>query len=326
MSSNAYPYDQSLPAQFLGIKLRLEALLSDVAYKSIEQIRDTSVPGLAAKPIIDVTIVVAPENVRHAIDALVSKGNFVNMGELGARGRWYLKDPELQPEKNVYVCVDGSLPTRYQPGSRDTQTQDDALRGGYAAVELELTAKGTNSMGPLEGSRKSERVSAIKTERLLLREFVEADEDPFFELESQEGVVRYQMWPPRTRAQAHDEVTKTVRNSWAVPRTHVELAVEHEGKFIGRVGANVRREGVAHVDLWFSFLPAYQGKGLAAEAMSAFIPLLGSALELEIECDPRNTGSWKLAERLGFEKFELTAKAFECKGEWVDSLVYRKRI
>jgi RimJ/RimL family protein N-acetyltransferase len=49
-------------------------------------------------------------------------------------------------------------------------------------------------------------------------------------------------------------------------------------------------------------------------------------MELEIECDPRNTGSWKLAERLGFEKHSLTKNVQEIKGEWVDSLVYRKTV
>jgi RimJ/RimL family protein N-acetyltransferase len=47
-------------------------------------------------------------------------------------------------------------------------------------------------------------------------------------------------------------------------------------------------------------------------------------VELEIECDPRNRGSRKLAERLGFEKISCVERAYESKGEWVGSLVYRK--
>ncbi len=43
-----------------------------------------------------------------------------------------------------------------------------------------------------------------------------------------------------------------------------------------------------------------------------------------VECDPRNEPSWRLAERLGFERQSLTERAFECKGEWVGSLVYRR--
>jgi RimJ/RimL family protein N-acetyltransferase len=45
---------------------------------------------------------------------------------------------------------------------------------------------------------------------------------------------------------------------------------------------------------------------------------------MEIECDPRNEGSWKLAERLGFERHSLTKEKEMIKGEWVDSLVMKK--
>ncbi|KAJ4299446.1 hypothetical protein N0V90_004691 [Kalmusia sp. IMI 367209] len=345
-------YDRDWPFQFLKIKERLETLLSDVAYKSIEHVGSTSVPDLAAKPIIDVDIIVTRENVRPAIDALVSKAGFINSGDLGIVDRWCLKDPEQQPRRNIYVCVDGAFQTRNHLGLRDTLRRNAALREEYAAVKLDLAARMTlveyieaksgvvqkilAASGVLneeelaairEANVNDGRFHAVVTERLVLREFVMTDDESFFELESKEEVARYQTWPPRTRDQAHKEVLEIINNSATVPRTHVELAVEYEGKFIGRVGANVKLENnPPHADLWFSFMPKSQGKGFATEAMKAFVPLLGSPLELEIECDPRNTGSSKMAERMGFEKIGLTEKAFECKGEWVGSLVYQKRV
>lgn len=99
---------------------------------------------------------------------------------------------------------------------------------------------------------------------------------------------------------------------------------------IGRVGTALSHpDGSIHFSLWFSFLPSVQGKGYASETMEAFIRELvrrrgGGAMVLEIECDPRNVGSWRLAERLGFEKHSLMESAYENKGEWVGSLVYRK--
>jgi GrpB-like predicted nucleotidyltransferase (UPF0157 family)/RimJ/RimL family protein N-acetyltransferase len=351
MSVEVHPYNPAWPSQFLAIKSRLENLLKDVPYNRIEHVGSTAVPALSAKPIIDIDIIVARPQVRPVIAALVSAG-FIDMGELGIVDRWCMKDSDQEPRRNVYVCVEDAFQTRNHLGLRDTLRQNEALREEYAAVKMELAAKGVDIVqygeaksvvvgkilevaGVLSGeeleeiaraNKKGERFGAVRTDRLVLREFVWADEEAYFGLESREEVVRYQMWGPRTRGQASEEVAKIVRGSSAVPRTHVELAVEYEGMFIGRVGANVKREGNAHADLWFSFLPEYHGKGLATEAMGAFIPLLGCPLELEIECDPRNTGSWKLAERLVFERFELTKRAFECKGEWVDSLVYRKQV
>ena len=156
------------------------------------------------------------------------------------------------------------------------------------------------------------------TERLILREFTRNDVAALYALESIPEVVRYQEYPPRTLPEARRVVREIVRGQGERPRRHVELAVVLEGAFIGRVGAWVE-EGTA--TLWYAFMPAAQGRGLATEAMRAFVPLV-DAKRLTIECDPRNRPSWRLAERLGFVRESLTERAFECKGEWVGSLVY----
>ena len=106
----------------------------------------------------------------------------------------------------------------------------------------------------------------------------------------------------------------------------------------GEGGAGAKGVKRVHVDLWFSLLPAVQGRGLATEAVEAFVEEVvrrerdgeegaGEVLvELEIECDPRNTGSRRLAERLGFGKEREVEEAFECKGEMVGSVVYTKAV
>lgn len=359
MSVVVEPYNPEWPSYFEKIKAELSSYLADVEFLSIEHVGSTSVPGLAAKPIIDIDIIVTRSNVQPAIDALVNNASFLYLGELGIVDRHALKDPNQSPQRNIYVCVANAFQTRNHLAVRNTLRSDPSLRDEYAAVKLQLAAEGTNIIDYISAkssivqkilkaaglltddelaaieraNHKGGKFGATKTERLLLREFVMADVQPLLELEGNGEVVTYQMWPPRTKEQAREEVGKIIRNSTVVPRSHIELAVEHEKKFIGRVGANIKRDGedgefveVPRADLWFSFEPEYQGKGYATEAMKKFIELLPKPLELEIECDPQNTGSWKLAERLGFEKISLTEKAFECKGEWVDSLVYRKRV
>ncbi|KAF2682975.1 acyl-CoA N-acyltransferase [Lentithecium fluviatile CBS 122367] len=357
MSVVVEPYNPAWPSYFSKIKSTIQSYLSGIPILSIEHIGSTSVPHLAAKPIIDIDIIVTRENIQPAVDALVQKGKFTYLGELGIADRHALQDPDQVPKRNVYVCVEGAFQVRNHLGVRDTLKQNAELRDEYGALKLQLAEQGTNivdyieaksgvvmkilkAAGLLSGeeleeiemaNKKGERFGATKTERLLLREFVLADVEGYFELESSDEVVRYQTFGPRTREEARDDVSMIVMNSSAVPRSHVELAVEHEGRFIGRVGAVVKRESgrgekvdAPHADLWFSFIPEYQGKGFATEAVRAFVSLLGGPLELEIECDPRNTGSWKLAKRLGFERISLTEKVYQCKGEWVDSLVYRK--
>jgi len=66
-------YDDSWPEQFERLRERLENTLGSVATR-IEYVGSTAVPGLAAKPKLDVDVVVAAENVEAAIDRLAAIG------------------------------------------------------------------------------------------------------------------------------------------------------------------------------------------------------------------------------------------------------------
>lgn len=357
MSVVVEQYNSEWPFHFEKIKGELEAYLKGIPLVSIEHVGSTSIPGLAAKPIIDTDVIVARESIQPAIDALVGKGHFTYLGELGIVDRHALKDRNQSPPRNIYVCVEGAFQVRNHLGIRNTLRSNPELRDEYGAIKLRLAAQGMNIIDYVEAkseviqrilkiagllsqeeleaieqaNMKNETFGATRTERLLLREFMLRDAAGYYELESKEEIVRYQTWGCQTEEQAHKEVVKIIQDSCVIPRKHIELAVEHEGKWIGRVGANITLEDKSrdppsrpHANLWFSFLPKYHGKGFATEAMTAFVGLLKSPMELEIECDPRNIGSWKLAERLGFEKISLWKRHFECKGEWVDSLIYQK--
>jgi len=163
----------------------------------------------------------------------------------------------------------------------------------------------------------------IETGRLTLREFSHDDLSNLYGLESLPEVVRYQTWEPRTREEASDVLVDIINNQTKDPRRHIELAaiVKSDGGFIGRVGC-MTDEPKLKTNVWFAFTPSAQGHGYATEAVKALIETLTVGTTLEIECDPRNTASWKLAERLGFHKTHYEQKAYECKGEWVGSVVY----
>ncbi|KAF2490668.1 hypothetical protein BU16DRAFT_531108 [Lophium mytilinum] len=123
--------------------------------------------------------------------------------------------------------------------------------------------------------------------------------------------------------ESKEQVGNAIEAQTVTPRKMYELAVTQEERFIGRIGAFVKD---GHADIWYSFMPAVQGKGFATEAVEAFLPELGDGLTLEIECDPRNELSRKLGLRLGFKEMGRVEKVEFCKGEWVDSLVMQRVI
>ena len=106
---------------------------------AIEHIGSTSVPGLAAKPVIDCDIVVAEQDVSPASKTLVDLG-FKPLGELGIPLRWAFKEPLRLTATNTYVVVDGCLSLRNHLAVRDILRSDTILRDEYATVKRRVGA------------------------------------------------------------------------------------------------------------------------------------------------------------------------------------------
>jgi GrpB-like predicted nucleotidyltransferase (UPF0157 family) len=137
MPIRVVPYDPSWPEQFTGIRASLARALQGVPVLAIEHVGSTSVPGLAAKPVIDVDVVVIREHLMPAIDALVAAG-YRHEGEMGIRDRHAMRAPDTAPPRNVYVAVEGSLALRNHLAVRDVLRSDAVLRDEYGRLKLDL--------------------------------------------------------------------------------------------------------------------------------------------------------------------------------------------
>jgi GrpB-like predicted nucleotidyltransferase (UPF0157 family) len=133
------PYDPAWPARFEAIRARVAPALGDVAL-AIEHVGSTSVPGLAAKPVIDVDVVVAsPDEVPVAIERLVSVG-YAHRGDLDVTGREAFSAPAGSVAQHLYVCPQGVLPLRNHLALRHhLRTHPEAV-AAYAALKLRLAA------------------------------------------------------------------------------------------------------------------------------------------------------------------------------------------
>ena len=125
---------------FATIRRDLQASLAGVPVVAIEHVGSTSVPGLAAKPIIDVDVVVARPHVPGAADALEASG-YVALGDLGVPDRLAFQAPNDGIRRNVYVVVDGCLSLRNHLGLRSVLRSDPRLRDEYSAIKRRLAAE-----------------------------------------------------------------------------------------------------------------------------------------------------------------------------------------
>jgi GrpB-like predicted nucleotidyltransferase (UPF0157 family) len=121
-------YDADWPRTFEQLRARISTRLTDVAVR-IEHVGSTSVPGLAAKPIIDLTVVVAARgDVPAAIDRLASLG-YRHQGSLGIEDREAFAHPGDLPRHNLYVCPEGTIGQINQVAVRDyLRAQPEASR------------------------------------------------------------------------------------------------------------------------------------------------------------------------------------------------------
>ena len=132
-------YDERWPESFGQLRDRYRELLGGVEVAAIEHVGSTSVPGLAAKPVIDVDIVVEREHLATTLDALADAG-FELRGDLGIEDRHAVVDHSEAIPTNTYVVVAGSLALRNHLAVRDLLRADAELRGEYGALKRRLAS------------------------------------------------------------------------------------------------------------------------------------------------------------------------------------------
>jgi GrpB-like predicted nucleotidyltransferase (UPF0157 family) len=134
-------YNPKWATDFEQIKAELETALQGVNFISIEHVGSTSVAGLAAKPIIDISVISEREDVTAAIEALTANGLYTYLGEMGIPDRHGLKWSGTDPARNLYVCVKGCQSVRNHLALREVCRRNETVREVYGKKKLELATR-----------------------------------------------------------------------------------------------------------------------------------------------------------------------------------------
>ncbi|QMV84845.1 GrpB family protein [Corynebacterium hindlerae] len=137
MSVHVVPYSDEWPTHFAEVASELHRALETVPVVAIEHVGSTAVPGLAAKPVLDIDIIVERQHVDAAISALATAG-YVHRGDLGVTDREAFTAPDNDPARHVYLCVEDTLHLRNHLAFRDVLRQRSDLREKYSAVKMHL--------------------------------------------------------------------------------------------------------------------------------------------------------------------------------------------
>ncbi len=129
-------YDPAWPAVFDALRVAIRAALGHLA-ASIEHVGSTSVPGLAAKPVIDLDVVVAGADVATAIARLAHVG-YVHRGDLGIVGREAFWSPAGSPAHHLYVCPADSVALANHLAVRDHLRAHPEAARAYGELKKRL--------------------------------------------------------------------------------------------------------------------------------------------------------------------------------------------
>jgi GrpB-like predicted nucleotidyltransferase (UPF0157 family) len=132
-------YDPEWPHIFEAIRAAVSRALGGLAL-DIEHVGSTAVPGLPAKPIVDIDVIVRPVDVVNAIRCLAQIG-YVHEGDLGVPGREVFIRPAGTPAHHLYVCPVGSPTLRAHLRFRDYLRANPAAAGEYAALKRTLASE-----------------------------------------------------------------------------------------------------------------------------------------------------------------------------------------
>lgn len=138
-------YNPEWQSQFGQMKQELESILSADQYISIEHVGSTSVPGLAAKPVLDIDVVVKQDQVKPATLELESFG-YTYLGEMGVPQRHAFREPDTKRRCNLYVCVENSVSLQNHLAVRDMCRKHESIRDRYGELKLELAQREWSSV------------------------------------------------------------------------------------------------------------------------------------------------------------------------------------
>jgi GrpB-like predicted nucleotidyltransferase (UPF0157 family) len=130
-------YDPSWPAAFAALRAPVAAAFGPIAV-AIEHVGSTAVPGLAAKPVIDLDVAIRVEaDLVAAIERLAPLG-YVYEGDNGIPGRAAFACPPQLARHHLYVCTHDSTEYRRHLLFRDYLRAHAEVATAYGTLKRQL--------------------------------------------------------------------------------------------------------------------------------------------------------------------------------------------
>ncbi len=170
-------------------------------------------------------------------------------------------------------------------------------------------------------------MEVARTERLVLRDFEEADWASVHSYASDPEVVRYMDWGPNTEKESRSFVSRAIAFQEVRPRRNYDLAIvlKKKERLIGGCGIHVSSPNNREGWIGYCLNRDFWGKGYATETAKALLKFGFDQLNLHrifATCDQANVISARVLKKMGMKREGCLREHKWAKGEWRDSLLY----
>jgi GrpB-like predicted nucleotidyltransferase (UPF0157 family) len=141
MKVNVVPYDPNWPAEFMAEASTIRSALGETAV-AVHHIGSTSIPGIFAKPVIDILLEVEDILRLEADSTRLADLGYQAMGEFGIPGRRYFRkeSPIGVRTHHVHAFTAGSPALERHLAFRDYMIAHPAIAQSYSSLKQRLAA------------------------------------------------------------------------------------------------------------------------------------------------------------------------------------------
>ncbi|MCV0428049.1 MAG: GrpB family protein [Roseibium sp.] len=159
LTSKITAYDATWPDMFIAERELIANGFSNELI-AIHHVGSTAVPGLAAKPEIDLLVEVPNHRNEPQIEVFLRSCGYVRGKDLSPEHHFYRKDINGVRTHKVHVCSSGHRQISRMLLFRDLLRKDEELRQRYQVFKLKLEAENTDGIGEYL-ARKAPFIDAI---------------------------------------------------------------------------------------------------------------------------------------------------------------------
>ena len=318
------PYDPQWKKDYEEETRRIRDVLGQNMVK-VYHVGSTAIPGMAAKPIIDILVEVGNLEAVDCCNEAMKAIGYIAKGENGIVGRrYFLKGQEALRTHHLHTFQTGNREIARHLSFRDYMMAHPEEAQRYEGLKMELAERFRHNVGgyvegkdsyikeidkrALEwaGARKAfcRTISPeLNTQRFILRQYRNTDfvqyAEPFYQKEVMEAVGGKAF---ETEEQVYRLLKKLDYEKENFLKYGYVIASKQDNRILGEIGIKLKSIDHGIVELGYLLKKQYWGQNVMTECVKALINEIhrvGPNLKIQGDCRSENVGSRRVMEKCG---------------------------